>query len=456
MSTDMRSEDDIARLFADANPIPNPTGPAATHPAEPWTSATPDAALVDLADPPRTDEATGPAGRWGAIAAAAAIVLLVAGLVFVVIDDDATPADENPSPTSITTPDTLAPVPVAITSGPVIDLIDAFNARDADGMRRALGDAVSPQTTEQVEGVIDDFAWYDAFGWRWIDVRCDAPTDATVRCDVTERNRLTDYTGVTRSVELVATLDDGAIERLALSEESQEYSTAAFEPFQEWVVASDPDDYLAMWFDDSIDPVDRARLFDAYLTRFTADPEPPTPVHRAFLAAHARDASERPDIVAMFAPDGTISGGWTDDPVRHTEALDVLRAIGFDWGEPSSCRVPPATRPPRIQCGLRPTTSLDEAGLRMPGQRVSFVVTADGIRDVVANDMDGTLDTALAPFYDWMADQHPDDAAVLLVDDGERLALALDPAGAPRLTELVDEYVSAAESSAGAPTEPDD
>lgn len=438
MSDDLRTDDDIARLFADANPIP--VGRSADRSTAPRRTSV----MVDLADQRGPDEPTRPTRPWAAIAAAVTIGVLAAGLTFVVLDDGSSaPADEGGRPTTITTPDTLAPPAGAVTSGPVIDLVDAFNTRDAEGMRRALGDTASSPTRTGVEEIIGEFAWYDAFDWRWTDLSCVTSTTDTVRCDVTVRNRLTDYSGVTRSAQLLGSLDGDRITVLAITEDFDEYSQVAFEPFREYVFATNPDDFVRMWDEDgSLDPDARAELFDSYLDRYTVDDQPPTPAHRVFLGAHASGTADRTSLTDAFAPGAEIDGAWADEPDGYVDGVETLAALGFDWGTPEYCRIPEPATTFLLSCFVRPASDLDAAGLLLGGQTLSFVMSADGIETFGAGSIAASIDERLSPFLDWIVERHPQDADVLLVISDDERALSFAPEGADRLAELVDEYLT--------------
>lgn len=157
--------------------------------------------------------------------------------------------------------------------------IGAVNERDVAAIEAMSTDGF----TIEVDGVTDGalpadelpslMAWYDAFGWRWEDASC-GPTTTGVRCELSERNRLTDVSGAQRPATVTLAMVDGQVDSVTVTAVLADYRVTAFQPFLRWVRLNHPDDEARMWFDGGV-PVltaESVALFDQYLTEHTGSP----------------------------------------------------------------------------------------------------------------------------------------------------------------------------------------
>lgn len=443
--SDHRTDDDIARLFATANPVPQRPGPDANgdEPGRPLRHRAERSDIMLHVDETRPDAPDRPwRTRGWLIGIAAAALVVVVGFAIARDGDDVPADDTDVTPPAITTPDTMD----APGSAVLDQVVDAFNGRDAAALRSTLAADADDAAVDVIEELIDEFEWYDAFGWRWTDLSCTDEGPERVVCDVTEQNRLTDYSGVLRFVSFDAHVVDGAIETLLMRYDTDQFSAFAFGPFIEFVAGTNPDDAVRMWSEGGAESsAARTELFDRYLTAFTAEPTPPMAPHRAVLSAHGTPRPERADIADLFAPGGSISDAWIDDPESYDGVLDVLAAWEFDWNLVSpSCDVDLDAEPVRITCRTQPTSVFAAAGLEILPRGVTFAVTGDGITSAAMGDLAGATARALRPFFDWIVDEHPDDVAQVLDVTGDAPSPVMTTDTAQRLGELAAEYVEAA------------
>lgn len=113
-------------------------------------------------------------------------------------------------------------------------------------------------------------AWYDAFDWRWEDATCETTSlQADIRCELFERNRLTDLTGAERPATVWFTMTDGKVESVTVNANLLDYRDT-FSQFNNWVRANSPDDASRMWTGETpVLSAESAALFDQHLTDYT-------------------------------------------------------------------------------------------------------------------------------------------------------------------------------------------
>jgi hypothetical protein len=291
MSDDLRTEDDIARLFADANPIPNHgrAGDAGHLPADGTRSDV----MLDLEEP--TQPATRPERRqrrW--LPAAAAVAALVAGAVVAAWVDVRTPDDDpNTTRPPLTTPDTLPPNRVAV----VEEFVAALSAYDVAAANRMLAPGTVPTLVPGVDGsrdgtvsLDDQLAWLAAVGSTSEIESCREHGETGAYCTVRHRDRLGDLVPIEMPGTMLYGFEDGLIDELVVTTEFGVYRSEALSPFHEWLVEHHPDDVARLWTEagsDGVLPVvtrDAAELMDARLTEYIE-------AHTAARAAAAADVT---------------------------------------------------------------------------------------------------------------------------------------------------------------------
>jgi hypothetical protein len=93
---------------------------------------------------------------------------------------------------------------------------------------------------------------------------------ADIRCELFERNRLTDLTEVERPATVSFTMTDGKVESVDVDADFSDYHRFAFRPFRNWVRVNHPDDFTRMWNGNvPVLSTESAALFDQRLTEYT-------------------------------------------------------------------------------------------------------------------------------------------------------------------------------------------
>jgi hypothetical protein len=253
MSDDLRTEDDIARLFADANPIPNHgrvdnRWRPATDIASIRNSDTGSDVMIGLEEPTEPDTGQGRDRRGWLLAAA--VVALVVSTAVAVIDWDDRGSDTTATP--ITTPDTLPPTRLAV----VEDFVDALSAYDVEAVSRTLTPgavpAIVPGLYVSVDGTAsldDQLAWLEAFDWTSEIESCREEGDTGAYCTARQRNRLSDLVPLEMSSTMLFGFRDGLIDQVVVSTDLDEYGREAYRPFIQWVEDHHPDDVDRLWAD---------------------------------------------------------------------------------------------------------------------------------------------------------------------------------------------------------------
>lgn len=289
MSNDLLNDDDIARLFADANPVPK-HGRATGY----GLAVADDAGLGQVAVDHDTsidvvigldERPAAPTGRlaqhprrW--LLAAAAMALVVGAAIATLQHDD--PANVGGAATTepqITTPDTLPPTRLRV----VEDFVAALSAYDVAAVSRLLAPGAVPALVPGADklpygtaSIEDQLAWLSAGGSTWELENCREQGEIGAYCTARERNRLSDLIELEMPVTMLFGFENGRIDRLVLTTDRAEFGPKAFVPFYEWLVAHHPDDVERLWM-----PVDRgtfasivtqdaAELADTRLTEYIA------------------------------------------------------------------------------------------------------------------------------------------------------------------------------------------
>jgi len=207
--------------------------------------------------------------RWTWLRATAAPAMAIVGSVALLACDD------DGSDKEASTSTTLSAAETDIAK----QFIAAVNDRDMDAVEAVSTDALTIDILATVVGLQAEdlpslMAWYDAFDWRWEAPICQTRTlGADIRCEVSERNRLTDLAEVERPATVSFTMTDGKVESVDVDADFSDYHRFAFRPFRNWVRVNHPDDFTLMWTGNvPVLSAESVALFDQHLTEYAAQP----------------------------------------------------------------------------------------------------------------------------------------------------------------------------------------
>jgi len=438
----MISDDDVMRVFEEADPARRPDRAGGRVDGAGYLAALRDRTVpmtfTEFSETESSKPETRPGRSWAWVGAAAAAAMVVVGAVALLTRDD-------------TQPDTEAATGAAGASAEIDvaeQFIAAFNDRDPAAVEAVSTDGLTVDIPLVVAGLqVGELpslmAWYDAFDWRWEDPTCQTTSlGADVRCELFERNRLTDLTGAERPATASFTMTDGEVESVKVDADSSDYFPNAFTPFRYWMRVNHPDDVTRMWA--SGRPVlsaESVALFDRHLGEYAALLSAETDIAKRFIAAF----NDR-DLAAMEA---VSTDGLTIDSTAivaglQAEELPSLMAWydAFDWRwDDPTCRT--RSLGADIRCELFERNRLtDLTGAERPAT-VSFTMT-DGQVEAVDVDADLSHYTlfAFVPFRNWVRANHPDDLARMWTVDTP--VLSTESAGLfdRHLTEYTDHLLA--------------
>ena len=382
---DTRTDDEIAGLFAAANPLPaHRSAPDRSEIGLPPTDE-PASDLDDGALRPLPDAA--PRERWGLVVGVAAAVALVVSLAVTTTVGEGEPAPADEPDDTVSTLSTLpAPEPTAVdrAKAATIDaFLEAIARHDVDAARQQT--VASPELViapgaaksgQPIASLADQFTWMEAFDWRWDDAECEPFTGGRVACEIRIRNRLTDFSGVDYlALAVFGFVDDRIATVTHFTRSSRSYSSAAFQPYAQWMEEHHPDDVSRLWSDQGPHlNAETAAIMDARLTEYVG--QIGEELAYEFIAAVNDGDAEA--ARAVLAPDRTPQLVWDENGSLPTlEAqLAWLGAFHTTWDAPQCA----ATRPNSVACEFRYGNRLSQAqhGQTEPGS-VTFRIVDGGI-----------------------------------------------------------------------------
>lgn len=204
--------------------------------------------------------------RWTRFRAAAPAMAIVGSVALLACDGGSSGMDASTGTTL-----------VAAETGEAEQFIRSFNERDLVAMEAVSTDGFT-FNSEVTGGVLQPgelpslMAWYDAFDWRWEDATCETPSPGDgIRCELLERNHLTDLTGAKRPATVSFTMTAGKVESVNVDADLSDYSPNAFAPFRNWVRVNHPDDLTRMWagYRPALS-AESATLFEQHLSEYAA------------------------------------------------------------------------------------------------------------------------------------------------------------------------------------------
>ena len=405
----MISDDDVLRVFEEADPARRPDRSndrvdgadylaALRHRSVPMT-------FTEFSETESSQTETRPSRSWAWVGAAAAAAMVMVGGVALLARDGAGPRSEASTDAAVAS----AEIDVAER------FIAAVNDRDLAAVEAVSTDGLTIDSDSTIgdlrAGELPSLmAWYDAFDWRWEDASCQATSPgADIRCELFERNRLTDLTGAERPATASFTMTDGKVESVNVDADGSDYARVAFFPFKNWVRVNHPDDLTRMWTGDY--PVlssESVALFDQHLTEYAALLSAEIDVAERFIGAvNDRDLA----VVEAVSTDGLTIDSTAIVAGLQFEELPSLMAWydAFDWRwDDHTCQT--TSLGADVRCELFERNRLTDLTGAVRPAIVSFAMTDGKIESVdVDADLSDYSQDAFTPFRNWVRVNHPDD-----------------------------------------------
>lgn len=470
---DLWTDDEIAELFASANPIPTSRMTEVRVGRDRATGRNSRAHSLNLGDRPLVPVDEGQRERWWLVAGvAAAVALIVSLLVTTTADDDPVPADDPD--TTISVESTLDESADAVDTAE--DFIAALNAYDTAAVRTMVApDAPFSVAHVGAEEAVDraitlkgQIAWREAWEWQWEDSSCSAdpplstPAQASVepghtfeydtiaRCTFRSHNRLGDAAERSRDGDLRVYLSDGMITRAHGSTITEEWRPVV-RPFLDWAKGERPEEWATAW-DDDLGPlltVESVAVERGFLDEYLALDGDVRHVYAFISALNRHDVSMARQLVV---PGSTIDVVPPDEEDWYPATdLDVQfrwqAAFGWQWVE-TACRNSTAAEREiaqvsalgEVRCQFRHRNRLTDAtDVAMAGS-ARFELDAEGITYVW---WDANWDAFLGELnrvHDWARSSHPSLAdRTWIEDDCCVVDVSID--GADALDELYTLYI---------------
>jgi hypothetical protein len=439
----MRTDEEILRLFAEANPRPPTLAPGAVQPPHIDTLEKREVTMTDTL--PKIDRRPASPRRprtvWPAVAVAAVVVVILTLL--------ATGRDDGPTVADTTPPTTLARSEAI---GVATEYFDARNAFDAAAVFALAAPGVQNLDGWDPGSLQLEFGWFEAFDWYLVEPHCteEVTTDNTVvTCDYLVSNRLSRWLDLVDQTpgSVTLTLENNRI--VELHDEwdwTIAYASQAFEPFMAWVAGTYPADVVTLWGTGTDEPVlstARNQLFDERLTEYTAGSEPPLANTERYIAA--RSDGDPAAILGLLTDDATVADMWGVDRAGLPDLLRFFEATGWRWST-AGCPVSSIVATPEVtlECNYYVENVWTDAGLGDATPRTAIMKFTmsqeDGRIAAVQNSTSIThLETLLQPWFEWLDSNHPNDADVMYeVVDGIHVPQFTDEALALFATRTVE------------------
>lgn len=443
-----RSDDAIARLFAEANPMQG-------HPAR--RPSTPDITDISRRATDVTDLDIDPAPRMRSMrhgfkwAAAAALVVAVVAVLAVNIRP---PSDAAATTTTVTT---TAPIEIPVDDAEA--LADAFlaavSAHDAEATQRFLDPAVTELVGQPVEDWDLWLSWMAATDLTFEVTTCAEVAGSEVTCGVEWTDRLARAAGLTlQPGEYRVRLQDGLVTGLEQSLDLSLYSPAAFEEFFFWLAETYGDSTLDMWSISStgqagwcgatVCPVmstESIELFRSRLDVYTASDTPPQSTIRRYMAARA--AGDADAAAALIDPTAELDDVWISSPSDIAGLFAHFEAMGWQW-ETLDCDNHYLLGPVELTCRYRLQIDLPAVEARNLGMGSIAFRAADDRLTRVATGIDlRNVELALEPWLTWLQENHPNESTEMYdIIDGLHVP-RLDDTALALFQRLADEYRAA-------------
>lgn len=430
----MKSDQEILRLFADANPRP-PRRASQTLTQH-------DLPAIEKKTRNMQDLPTAPLQNipppWGKTRIGLVMAAVLAGLIFTGLwVSELPPRNPTINQSPVTTPSTtnIPPDPVDM----AVRFLAARNAFDAGEVTRLIGSGSLTLLRNLIEptevaAYVDWLAMYD---WKINSPRCEQTgPPGTVECAYTLSDRLIPQGAfeVAGTITFVTSAD--RIVRVDDDFDTDTYAPTYFEPFVVWVSENYPESVDVMW-DFSGAAVapnynDQAlRLFDEHLTEYTD----PVGVAQRYLTL--RNSFDSQALAAIVGPGNFRASGRVLRQAELPFYFDWLKI--FDWQladpdcEPAgldsvTCSYSLTNRLTRHE-GIN---KLGTTTIKVEAGRVS---ATDDPFDVKTYDQD-----FFAPFYSWVRQNHPDSFDTMWLEFGGEATPRYSADSLLLFEELLTEY----------------
>ena len=451
--TDMWTDDEIAELFARANPVP------ASH-------RSPDQTAIELVAPKAVpgfdldDHPVQPIAErgkhWGVVIGVAAATALVVSLLVATTVDEGQPVPvDEPVTTLATVPGVEEGFIDPVHATAINAFLAAIAEHDVDGaveLTTASAELdIAPGAVKPGQPIVDlaiQFGWMESFDWRWEDPTCAPGPDGDIECAIQVRNRLTEFSGVAYLARASFEFVGDRISSVTHIVEPSNYDDEAFRPYARWMQENHLDDVTRLWSTQgALLTAETAAIMDARLTEYIG--QSGEELADEFIAA-VNDADVEA-ARAVLAPDRTLQLVGTEDSSMPTLEAQFawLRASGTTWDD-SRCA---AMRPNSVTCEFRYGNRLGRAQHAQAETGSVTFRTVDGGIEMTGYRPPWKSD---APYMDydafiyWVNATDPETAHRIWTDgDGAEIVTEATAS-------LLDEQLSAFLASGAVDLEPDD
>ncbi len=470
--TTVTHEDDVARLFAESNPIPATVSPG-LRPRPVGADPTSHVEVARVTTRPRRT-----------LLAVAATVVVALGAALALRPDL---GDDQVTTPIVDADDRVGTVDDGGAATPSREVAEtwlaAWAAHDpaavrsvsSPGLGVVLASTHDPLAQEWFEPLqwtertsldeavamadLDDrFAVELALGRDWRVDHCgvDPDDDGLVVCRARRTDALTGARGAAPvEVDVTLVVEGGVVIAAELLADVIDWDREVWRPFVVWVLERDAATIDTMW---EIEPTEErthdyavphtdgeaVTAFERLVVDYV-EAGAPDPMSMRFVAALHGDGPDVEAGLGLLAIDATVDGLWVETPSDYRFAAPIWAAMGgWDW-QPTSCGVAPeAAGGTAVRCWLRPDEN-DPFGLPI---LILHLEVADGrITSIAVVDSTSPAEVRAASgveaFADWLRAEHPDEVDAMVTEHDGVLVPVLDEASVERWGRLAPEYLTA-------------
>lgn len=428
----MKTDQEILRLFADANPQP-PRRTGQT-PAEHDLPAIEERAHTMQHIP--TSPQRRAASAWGKTRVGLVLAGVLAGLIVAGLWVSELPPRNPTNQSPVTTPSTtnIPPDPVDM----AVRFLAARNAFDAGEVTRLLGSGRlvmlgNPIEPSEVAAYVD---WLGIYDWKIESPRCEETgATGTVVCTYTLSDRLIPKGAIEVAGTIRFATSAGRIDWVQDYFDKDTYGPTYFEPFVTWVSENYPESVNVMWdFSATVaaNYNDEAlRLFDERLTEYTD----PVQVAQRYLTIRNRFDSQA--LAEIVGPGNFRASGRVLRRAELPYYFDWLKVFEWQLADPDCepAGVDSVTCSYSLTNRLTRHEGIDEPGTITIKVEAGRVSATDDPFDVKTYDQD-----FFSPFYNWVRENHPDSFDTMWLEFGGEASPRYSTKSLQLFEDLLTEY----------------
>ena len=432
----MKSDQEILRLFAEANPRPQPVCNQTPNHHDQRAIDETDRHMQDLPTPPL--QHTPPA--WLRLRVGLVMTGIVAGSIGIGLWASDLPTRDpllnearGQTPTTTSTPGGSVDA-----VGKAHQFLAARSAFDAEEINQLLGSGrfMFLGTTVERDRLAAYVDWLRVFDWTLTSPQCEETRPGTVKCSYTVSNRLSRQgNSVATGMVTYVTRDDQVV-TVDESFDTSTYDAAYYEPFRDWVSENHPDSAHVMWnLSGDLSTVEYSdearRLFDQYLTEYTS----PLGVAGRYLTL--RNRFDFPAMAEILGPGNFRVSGRVFRQAEMPSYFEWLQVFDWQLADPE-CQ---PEGPGSVTCSYSLTNRLTRhEGIDKPGTitvrvEAGQVTATDDPFDVKTYGQD-----FFAPFYEWAKENHPGSFNTMWLEFGGEASPRYSDESIRLFDELLTEY----------------